>query len=288
MYLSPNVRAFWFRWVADPVWMTPSVGPMFPFPEHTCSRDDGVSPRMGLVIRLNFRRCVFVNTCFRTCIRLEFSKLCTFKNMPITTSMSWQHPFLNVMQICLFACPLGLLPIRFGVPAEPVGENERKRTFPLLLLFGSCLIAHESPNEHWPFMVQRMQFPFSVRLSFARSSHCKSHLEMRTLHFLFKMSLNNYLQSAKCISCRRMSPLVCRLVTHIPTRQLLKFTSCTDSPICCQWLLTLLRPTVCRKLERGRYLLEHSINISSPTWLHWRDSFWRSRRSSKQYVSAQK
>ena len=148
MYLSPNVRAFWFRWVADPVWMTPRVGPMFPFPEHTCSRDDGVSPRMGLVIRLNFRRCVFVNTCFRTCIRLEFSKLCTFKNMPITTSMSWQHPFLNVMQICLFACPRGLLPIRFGVPAEPVGENERKRTFPLLLLFGSCLIAHESPNEH--------------------------------------------------------------------------------------------------------------------------------------------
>ena len=133
-------------------------------------------------------------------------------------------------------------------------------------------------------MVQRMQFPFSLRLSFARSSYCKSHLEMRTLDFLFKIYLANYLQSAKRISCRRMSPLVCRLVTHIPTRQLLKFTSCTDSPICCQWLLTLLRPTVCRKLERGRYLLEHSINISSPTWLHWRDSFWRSRRSSKQCV----
>ena len=121
------------------------------------------------------------------------------------------------MQNCLFACPGWLLSIRFGVPAEPVGETERKRTFSLLLLFGSCLIAHESPNEHWPFMVQRMQFPFSVRLSFARNSYCKSHLEMRTLHFLFKMSLANHLQSVNRISCRRMSPLVCRLVTHIPT-----------------------------------------------------------------------
>ena len=34
MDLSPKV---------DPLWMTPSVRPVFPVSEHTCSRDDGVS-----------------------------------------------------------------------------------------------------------------------------------------------------------------------------------------------------------------------------------------------------
>ena len=37
---------------------------------------------------------------------------------------------------------------------------ERDRPFPLPFLFESCLNAHASPHEHWPFVIQRMQFVF--------------------------------------------------------------------------------------------------------------------------------
>ena len=73
---------------------------------------------------------------------------------------------------------------------EPVGEGERG-PFPLPFLFGSCLNAHASPNEHWPFVVQRMEPPlselffgivfvaFSFCLSFAWSFHCRSVVQRK-------------------------------------------------------------------------------------------------------------
>ena len=100
---------------------------------------------------------------------------------------------------------------RYG---ETVGEGERNHTFPLPFLFGSCLNAHESPNEHLPFVVQRMQshslrvvcldvlFSFSFRFPFARSSSCRSvpgsisRFEMRILDFLPEMSLDHQHQSS--------------------------------------------------------------------------------------------
>ena len=44
---------------------------------------------------------------------------------------------------------------------ERVGEGERGLPFLLPFLFGSCLNAHASPNEHWPSVIQRMQSPLS-------------------------------------------------------------------------------------------------------------------------------
>ena len=84
--------------------------------------------------------------------------------------------------------PDGLLPVCFGVPfllpssplfpsrsefrcGEPVGEGERGRPFPLTFLSGSCLNAHESPNEHWPFVVQRMH-ACGLRVSGALAQEC--------------------------------------------------------------------------------------------------------------------
>ena len=114
-------------------------------------------------------------------------------------------------------------------PSEKVNEVV---PFPLPFLFGSCLNAHASPNEHWPFVIQRLQslfqncfgivFAFSFCFPFARSSHCRSVLvaisrfEMRILDVLLGVSFgpltsicNNH------ISCRRMPSL--RLATTLPT-----------------------------------------------------------------------
>ena len=72
---------------------------------------------------------------------------------------------MKFLQGSQFLSPDGLLPVSVGVPAalssslpwpspsefrccEPVGEGERGRPFPLPFLFGSCLNAHASPNEH--------------------------------------------------------------------------------------------------------------------------------------------
>ena len=134
---------------------------------------------------------------------------------------------------------------------ELVGEGERGRPFPLPLLLGSCLNANESPNEHWLFVIQRMQSPLleffgilfacSFRLSFARSNCCKSvHIsiscfEMGILDFLLKLSLGHQLQSAIVVFLVvEMSSLECRLATHISTLPTFQFAS--DSPTCCQWV----------------------------------------------------
>ena len=89
--------------------------------------------------------------------------------------------FLGVYVVCLlflFASPDGLLPVCFGVPfalpssppcpspiefrcGDHVGEFERGRLFPLPFLFASCLNAHESPNEHWPLVIHRVQSSLS-------------------------------------------------------------------------------------------------------------------------------
>ena len=62
-------------------------------------------------------------------------------------SSGWISQFLGL------PCP-SPFEIRCG---EPVGEVERGRPFTLYFFFGSCLNAHESPNEHWPFVIRRMQ-----------------------------------------------------------------------------------------------------------------------------------
>ena len=92
---------------------------------------------------------------------------------------------------------------------EPVGEGERGRPFPLPFLLGSRLNAHESPNEQWPFVIQRMQSPL-LELFLARVvafSFCFtfpnrwfvlvsfSRFEPRTFDFLLEMSLENQIQS---------------------------------------------------------------------------------------------
>ena len=91
------------------------------------------------------------------------------------------------MQGSLFAFPDGLFAVNFCMPlkppsslpfpspfevrcGEPVREGERNRPLPLPFLFGSCVKAHESPNEHWPLVIQRVQSPLS-ELSFL---HCIS------------------------------------------------------------------------------------------------------------------
>ena len=38
-----------------------------------------------------------------------------------------------------------------------LGEGERGRPFTWPFLFGSCSNSHKSPNEHWSFVVQRVQ-----------------------------------------------------------------------------------------------------------------------------------
>ena len=128
----------------------------------------------------------------------------------------------------------GLLPVNFGVlfafPSAPPFPSpfefrcgERRRTFLLPLLLGSCMNAHGSPNDHGLFVIQRMQsspvfcilFAFSFRFPFARSSCCKSvlvsisHCGVRILDFLVEMSLDHELQSAIIIllvdDCRLFS-----------------------------------------------------------------------------------
>ena len=140
--------------------------------------------------------------------------------------------------------PLGLsssphFPSPFDFPCgEPVGESERGRPFPLRFLFGSCLNAHASPNEHWPFVIQRMHAPlrdlffeivfaFCLCFTFARSSFCKSVLvsifrfDGRILDVLLKMSLDHQLQSAMVIflvaECRLLTmdlPHIFQLFRH--------------------------------------------------------------------------
>ena len=91
----------------------------------------------------------------------------------------------KLVQSSLLAFPDGLLPVSFGVPlalpsslpfpspfefrcGEPVGKVNEVITFLCLFLFGSCLNAHASPNEHWPWVIQRMQSPLSeLCLAFA-------------------------------------------------------------------------------------------------------------------------
>ena len=64
-------------------------------------------------------------------------------------------------------CLLNLRHLPFPSPfevrcGEPVGEGERNRPLPLPFFFGSCVKAHESPSEHWPLVIQRVQSPLGV------------------------------------------------------------------------------------------------------------------------------
>ena len=136
----------------------------------------------------------------------------------------------------------------FGA-SEPVGESERGRPFPLPFLFGSCLNARTSPNEHRPFVVQRIQSPllvlcFGVVFAFALLLYLISELplmvsisrfEMRILAFLLEMSLGHQLQSAiiDFLVARCSLPSV-DLPQVFEFFQLFNLPSCTDSPTCCQ------------------------------------------------------
>ena len=94
--------------------------------------------------------------------------------------------------------------------AEPVGESERGRFFPLPFLCGSCLNANESPNEHWPFVIQRIHSRsccwhlLCLSLSHFLCSELLlqvsiSRFEMRILDFLLEMSLGHQRQSATVV-----------------------------------------------------------------------------------------
>ena len=122
--------------------MTPSVGPISPFSEHTCSQDGGVGSchqtefsvvtsvvhhwreceQQSMLIFLFISRfcCVFVCTrvsILASCWRFEF---CTFKNTPINSGISLlTTSFWKLIQGCLFAFPAGLLVVTFGVPFAP-------------------------------------------------------------------------------------------------------------------------------------------------------------------------
>ena len=102
--------------------------------------------------------------------------------------------------------------------SDPVGEGERGRPFPLPFLFGSCLLAHESPHGHWPFVI-RMQSTlselflacalpllFDCPLLGAPSAGLSSS---RFLDFLLEMSLAHQLQCAVVVflvaECRLLS-----------------------------------------------------------------------------------
>ena len=68
-------------------------------------------------------------------------------------------------------------------------------------LFGSCLNAHESQNENWPFVVQRVPSPLSelflafylpfplLGAPFASVLVSTSRIEMKIFVFLLEMSL---------------------------------------------------------------------------------------------------
>ena len=181
-----------------------------------------------------------------------------------------QLPFLTFIQDGLLAFPNGFLPPYLCVPVappstppfpspfefrcnEPVGEGERGRPFPLPFLFGSCLKAHESPSEHGPSVIRRMQsplselccffafslpFPFAVPLLASPIASCP--------RLDFSLWNENPVFSAQDIfgpptsicnsrvPCRRMSCLECRLAKNISTLPTFQLASCTDSPMCCQ------------------------------------------------------
>ena len=89
----------------------------------------------------------------------------------------WQLLLLKFLQNSLCAFPRGLLPVSFGASCTSVittisvtfqisvrcacPRGERSRPSPLPFLVGSCLNTHRSPNEHWPFVIQRIQSPHS-------------------------------------------------------------------------------------------------------------------------------
>ena len=90
---------------------------------------------------------------------------------PIDSLMLWSSCFQSSDPNPKVVCSLSLKGFYqqcFGVPSalpsslpfpspsdfrcgEPVGESERGRPFPVPFLSGSCLNAHASPHEHWPF-----------------------------------------------------------------------------------------------------------------------------------------
>ena len=118
--------------------------------------------------------CVCMHNCLQICNHLELWILFFRDNVNNYMIFFWQLPFLKFVQGNLFAFLDGLLSVSFTVPlarasslpfpspfefrcGDPDGEGERGRPFPLPFLFGSCLNAHASPNEHWSFLIQRLQ-----------------------------------------------------------------------------------------------------------------------------------
>ena len=87
----------------------------------------------------------------------------------------WQLPLLIFKQSSLFAFSDGLLPRNIGVPSAPPSSPPfplhfefrcgrrtwTKSSLSFAFLVCTCLNVHESPNEHSPFVIQRMQFPLS-------------------------------------------------------------------------------------------------------------------------------
>ena len=116
----------------------------------------------------------------------------------------------------------------------------------LPFLFGSCLNAHESPHEHWPTVIQRMEpplselclacslpFPFDCPLLGAPIAGLSwpRFLALKSARDVFEPSTSTCNSHS---SCRRLSSLGCRHVTQISTLATFQFASCTGPPTCCQ------------------------------------------------------
>ena len=166
---------------------------------------------------------------------------------------------------------------------EPVGESERNRPFPFPFLFKSILACARISKMNgcvvWSsgcsllssrilFFACSLPFIFSsVRSSYFRSVLVTiSRFEMRILDFLLEMSLGHQLSSATIVFLvvKRRFLSVYLAISIFNSSE---FSTCILyrlSTFCqqvCQRLLMILRPTLCRRLERCRSLIELFENI---------------------------
>ena len=171
--------------------------------------------------------------------------------------------FVKLVQSSLFAFPDGLLPVNVGVPltlpsslpfpspfefrcGEAVGKGERGRPFDLPFLFGSCLNAHASPNEQWPFRgptnaVSALGLVFGILIAFFLCSELLLQVCPRLAFSLLnedpRFSARDVVGPSTSICnnhtlCRQVSSLERSLATHISILPTLQLASCTDCPRC--------------------------------------------------------
>ena len=175
-----------------------------------------------LFIRRFYCVCVGCTLCLRICIHLELWMLYireqanSYMNSMFGNFLSWS------LYKVVCSLPDGLLPVNLGVPValpsslpfpplfefrygDPVGEGDRSPShpFPLPFLFGSCLIAHASTDEHcglsWSnecsllfrscVLACYLLLPLQVLVSMSR-------IEMRIFDFLLEVSSDHQRQSA--------------------------------------------------------------------------------------------